>query len=121
MGLAFLCGDKVTSSHLKSAVAERLDISSRRLSQVAQHRHSVLTKNLRWLDVTRKTRSDAISGDTKKLAYEFWASPEISRPTGNKKDIVRERVAGKTYMSHAKQFLDKSQTEVYLEFKNKYP
>ena len=42
-------------------------------------------------------------------------------PTGNKKDILRERVTAKTYISHAKQLLDKSQTEVYLEFKKKYP
>ena len=121
VGLSFLCGENVSSSRLKTAVAKRLDINRRRLAQVTQHLRSVLSQNLRWLDVSRKTRSDAISANTKKLAYEFWASPDISRPTGNKKDIVRERVAAKTYMTHEKQLLDKSQTEVYLEFKSKYP
>lgn len=51
----------------------------------------------------------------------FWASPEISRTTGNKKNIIRKQVAAKTYVSHPKQMLDKSHTEVYLDFKNKYP
>ena len=90
------------------------------MTQVTQHRKSALNQSLRWLDVSRKTRSDAISDDTKQLAYDFWASPYISRPKGNK-DIFGERVVANTYLTHEKQLLDKSQTEVYLKFKKKYP
>ena len=121
VGLAIFCGEKVTSSRLRSSVAKKLNINRRRLSQVTQHRRAVLSNNTQWLDISRKMRSDAISDETKKLAYEFWASPDVSRPTGNKKDIVRYRVAAKTYLSHEKHLLEKCQTEVYIEFKQKYP
>lgn len=57
----------------------------------------------------------------KPLAYEFWASPGISRPSPNKKYVLKERVAGRTYMTHEKHILEKSQTEAYMEFKDKYP
>ena len=84
VGLSFLCGEKVSSSRKKTAVAKKLDINRRRLTQVTQHRKSTLNQSLKWLDFSSKTRSDAISGNTKQLAYDFWATPDISRPTGNK-------------------------------------
>ena len=37
------------------------------------------------------------------------------------KDIKRMRISPKTYSSHQIQFLEKTQTEAYLEFKSKYP
>ena len=121
VGLAFLCGDSVSANRLKSRVAERINISRQRLAQGTKHRQSALKQNLPWLDSSRKARSDTVSQEIKEMAYEFWASPEISRPSPNKKDIIRERVASKTYIEHEKQLLEKSQSEVYLEFKQKYP
>ena len=121
VGCALLCGQNVTSTRLKSKVSKKVDLPRRRLALANQHRQSVLENKLRWLDCSRKTRSDAISEATKKLIYEFWASPDVSRPTGNKKDELRERVGPNDYMTHAKQILEMSQTEVYLQFKSKYP
>ena len=57
----------------------------------------------------------------KKKAYNYWACPEISRPTGNKGDIVRKRIVHNTFVSHAKHILEKTQTEAYLKFKDKNP
>ena len=58
---------------------------------------------------------------TNKLAYDFWISPESSRPTGNKKDIKRMRTGPKMYISHAIHLLEKTQTEVFLDFQRKHP
>lgn len=76
-----------------------------------------------------RMRSDAIPTEHRKLAHDFWSSPGISRPTSNKKDMIRKLLTvirettyrETTYTSHPKQILDKTQTEVYLEFKGKYP
>jgi hypothetical protein len=45
-----------------------------------------------WNLTLRKTRRDAISDETKRIVYDFWLSPVISHPTGNKPDIKRERL-----------------------------
>ena len=39
----------------------------------------------------------------------------------NKNDIKRERLGPKVYTSHMKHVLEKTQTEVYISFKEKYP
>ena len=56
-----------------------------------------------------------------KLACDFWASPGISRPTGNKKDIVQERMAPNEYIEHEKQVCEMTQNESFHEFKAKFP
>lgn len=60
----------------------------------------------------RQTRSDSIPSEHRKLAYDFWSSPGISRPTGNKKDTIRKRVAVRTYTCHANQVLEKTDWSV---------
>ncbi|CAC5359116.1 unnamed protein product [Mytilus coruscus] len=62
-----------------------------------------------------------MSEDEKKTVYEFWLSPSISRPTGNKKDIKRVRLGPKIYSSHMMHVLNKSQTEAFLEFRTTNP
>ncbi|VDI61408.1 Hypothetical predicted protein, partial [Mytilus galloprovincialis] len=74
-----------------------------------------------WTFTSRKTRSDAVSEDIKRKIYEYWISPDNSRPTANKNDIKRERLGPKIYTSHMKHVLEKTQTEVYISFKEKYP
>jgi len=78
-------------------------------------------KEALWKLTKRKTRSNAISDQDKQLAQDFWSSPGISRATGNKKDIKRECVGPKQFVFHEKQVLEKTQTEVYEEFKAKFP
>ena len=122
VSLAFLCGEKVASNRLKSKVSKKLGINRKRLSSAFKHRTKTLTSSKScWLYTDRRTRSDAIPTEHRKLAHDFWSSPGVSRPTGNKKDMVRKRLAVRTFVSHSKQILDKTQTEVFLEFKAKYP
>lgn len=120
--LGFLCGDKVNNKRMKNKVSKMLNINRKRVGRAYSHRKKVLTsKKSCWTYTERKTRSDAIPTEHRKLAYEFWASPDVSRTTPNKRDIVRKRLAPKTYVTHPKQILEKTQTEAYMEFKQKYP
>lgn len=86
------------------------------------HRMKVLCdESVRWTSVKRQKRSDTISDEHCKLASDIWASPGISRPVGNKREIIRERIGPKNYHKHEKQILEKTQNEIYEEFKRKYP
>ena len=122
MGLSLLCGNTVSGNRLQSSVSEVLGINRRRIAMSTSHRVEVLCdKSLGWTLVKRKKRSDAISEENSKLAYDFWASPGNSRQTGNKKDLARERIGPNKYLEHEKQILEKTQTEIFNEFKVKYP
>ena len=74
-----------------------------------------------WTVVKRKRRNDATPKEHLKIACDFWASPGISRSTGNKKDIVRERIAANEYIEHDKQVMEMTQNEAFNEFKAKFP
>ena len=109
VGLSFLSGEKVNGGKLKSKVSQRLSINRKRLSNAYKHRVKTLRSDKScWLFTERQTRSDSIPSEHRKLAYYFWSSPGISRPTGNKKDIIRKRVAVRTYTCHANQVLEKT-------------
>jgi hypothetical protein len=49
--------------------------------------------------------------------YDFWSSPGASRATGNKSDIKRMRTGPKQFVTHAVFVLEKTQTEVFLAFR----
>ena len=122
MGLSLICGETVTENKLQTSVAKSLGINRQRIAMSAIHRAQVLCdKSMGWSLVKRRRRSDAISEEHSKLAYDFWASSGISRPTGNKRDIARQRVGPNDYCEHEKHILEKMQNEIYDEFKQKYP
>ena len=122
IGLSMLCGPSVAEGKMRKSLSEALNINRRRVAMsVTQNKNVFCDKDALWKLTKRKTRSDAISEEVKQIAQDFWSSPEISRPTGNKKDIKRERVGPKQYVFHEKQVLEKTQTEVYEEFKAKFP
>lgn len=73
-----------------------------------------------WTVVKRKRRNDATPEEHLKIACDFWASPGISRSTGNKKDIVQERIAANEYIEHDEQVLEMTQNEAFNEFKAKF-
>ena len=63
-----------------------------------------------WLTTKRQVRKDALSEDVKERVYNFWIF-SASRPT----------VGKKIWTGHAKHVLEKTQTEVYLDFKQNNP
>lgn len=122
VGLSMLCGSTVAEGNMRKSLSEALNINRRRVAMSVNQNTSLLCdKDALWKLTKRKTRSNAISDQDKQLAQDFWSSPGISRATGNKKDIKRERVGPKQYVFHEKQVLEKTQTEVYEEFKAKFP
>ena len=119
---SLLCGENVTENKMQKVVAETLSINRERIRSGIRHRKRVLIdKTEGWTAVKRKRRNDATPEEHLKIACDFWASPGISRPTGNKKDIVRERIAANEYIEHERQVLEMTQNEVFSEFKAKYP
>ncbi|VDI57901.1 Hypothetical predicted protein [Mytilus galloprovincialis] len=120
--LAAVSGESVTENRCKKKLASKLEVPIRRLSGGKRIRTNVLrSEQSCWTITKRKVRSDAISDEDKRLAYNFWLSTEISRPTGNKKDVKRERLEPLVYASHMIHILEKTQTEVYTAFLAEYP
>ena len=107
--LGFLCGDTIKSNRMKTKVSQMLNINRKRVGKAYNHGSKVVKSKKSC------SRSDAIPTEHRKLAHDFWACPDISRTTPNKKDIVRKRLAPKTYVTHPRQILEKMQTEAFLE------
>lgn len=121
VGISMLCGKNAETSTSKKNISEKLGINRRRIAQSIQHRSHTSIGLTPWTALKRKTRNDATPEEVRRLAYEFWQSPGISRPTGNKRDIAKERIGPKEYVEHEKHILEKTQTEVFHDFKQKYP
>ncbi|XP_062578884.1 uncharacterized protein LOC134240823 [Saccostrea cucullata] len=119
---ASVSGDSVKESRSKSSLAKKLGLPVRRISKAYVVRNKIFhSESSSFTYTKRKTRSDALSDENRKLIYEFWCAPENSHPTGNKNDVKRVRIGPKQYSSHAVQILEKSQTEIYNDFKLQYP
>ena len=71
-------------------------------------------KSVGWSLVSRKKRNDAISEEHIKLTYDCWASPGVSRPTGNKKNTTCERIRPNEYCEHEKQIQKKRTRSLVL-------
>ena len=118
---ASVSGEKIFNGE-KSKAARKLGLQPRRLSNGQRVRTSVLRSEKSCFEFTkRKTRSDMTSDEVKKLVYDFWISPAASRTSDNKNDVKRIRICPKEYISHQIHLLEKTQTEVFLDFKTKYP
>jgi hypothetical protein len=120
--IAAVSGQNVAGKRLKIAVAKQLGLPPRRMTGGVRLRTRVLTsEHSCWTVTHRKTKANALSEDHKKTAYNFWTSSQVSRPTGNKRDVKRERLGPKLYASHMVQVLEKTQTETYIDFKSAHP
>ncbi len=121
MGRYLLCGETVKNNNLHSTLSKTLSINRRHLAMCTSHRMKVLCdESVWWTSIKRQKRNDAILDEHCKLPCDFWASPRISRPTGNKRDIICERIGPKNYHKHERQILEKTENEIYEEFKKKY-
>ena len=67
-----------------------------------------------------KTRQDEVTEETKEVVYDYWKMV-ASRPTGNKKDLIRKHIGVKTWVEHPKHMLEKTQMEAYAEFASMHP
>jgi hypothetical protein len=58
-----------------------------------------------------------LSDEIKRKVYEYWPKPGVSRPTGNKRDVKWERLGPSIYASHMIHILEKTQTDIYTDFR----
>ena len=117
--LAF--GKNVSNSKARKSLSKLVNVGRRSVSTGITESAKILSGEKKsWLDLERKTRGDAISTAHKQLIFNFW-SHEASRPTGDKKDVIRKRTGKKQHIEHAKHVLEKTQTEAFVEFQAQYP
>lgn len=115
-------GENIAKKKCQRRLADRLNLPVNRICAGKRIRTQILTsQSACWAYTCRKTRSDALPVETKRIAYNYWLSTGVSRPTGNKSDIKRERIAPNVYSKHMVHILEKTQTEVYLDFKRENP
>ena len=93
--------------------ARLLGIHHRNVAMATQRRASMLTEvHMQWTLSVRKTRSDATSLVVKDIIIAWWAAE--TRPSPNRKDVVRKWVAPKTYVEHHAQYLLESLVSVHI-------
>jgi len=82
VSLSFICGEKVSSKRLKSKVSKKLGINREHLCTAFKHRtKTVRSYNSCWLHSKRRTRSDAIQAEHRKLSHDSWSSLGICTQT----------------------------------------
>ena len=114
-------GENVAKGRAKKSLSKLVNVNAKRMKGALGEHSKIFTGERKsWLYTERKTRGDAISEDLKQLIFHYWTH-DARRPTGDKKDIMRQRVDRKEYVEHAKHVLEKSQTEAFIDFKTEYP
>ena len=119
---ASVSGENIQENKQKKKLAKKLGVKRGNLTIGHKIRtHIMKSESSCWNLTKKKNRNNNIPDNHKQMAYKFWLSSGISRPTGNKKDIKRERLAKHTFVSHMIHVLEKSQTEVYSDFRSAHP
>ena len=72
-----------------------------------------------WALMYRVPRSDRIGETIKNLVIQFWI--DNTRPSTNRRDIIKQRIGPKEYLQHTKHWLDVTQHVLYLSFLNLNP
>ena len=112
--LAF--GETVKKKRLTSSVSKLISLNRQLISKGIKCRAKVLKGD----EPKRKPRIDSVKEEVKQTICQFWTF-EASRPTGDKKDLVRKRIRPKQYLEHAKHVLEQTQSEAYLNFCAQHP
>ena len=93
--------------------ARLLGVHHRNVAMAAQRRASMVSAvHIQWTLSVRKTRSDATTSAVKDIVHAWWVAE--TRPSPNRKDVVRKWVAPKTYVEHHAQYLLESLVSVRL-------
>ncbi|XP_068689864.1 uncharacterized protein [Montipora foliosa] len=117
--LAF--GEVVKKKRSQKTLSKIFSLDRRSISKSIEKRIKILKgEESCWLAKKRQTRRDALSDETKKLVYDFWTQ-SVSRPTGNKNEVLRKRVRPKESIEHPKHVLEVTQTEAFQKFQKEHP
>ncbi len=96
-----------------SKLCKQLGVGRKKIS--SKQKIALLEKSF----ASRKKRKDAIPNNHLEIANEYWITK--SRPTGDRRDIKRKRIGPKSYKEHAKHVLEKTEREVFRDFKRDHP
>ena len=114
-------GNKVSEHRAKRSLSRIVGIGRRVVGKAVKDCGEIMSGERRsWLYFERKTRSDAVSDEDRQLVSTYWVY-ETSRPTGDKKEIIKKQTGKHQYISHVKHVLEKTQTEAFLELAAQYP
>ena len=120
--VAAINGDMVQQTKCATELSKRLGVKRSLVYGGKRIRNSILKNEKSVFAYTqRKTRNDVIDDSITKQAFDFWLRPGITRTTNNKNDIKRVKLAKNKYSSHSCMILEKTQSEVFQEFKVSYP
>lgn len=112
---------KCQEKRSQKTLSKLIGLDGRSIKSGIEKREKILKgKEPSWLGTQQKIRRDEISEETKDLVYDYWKLV-ARRPTGNKKDLIRRCIGVKTWVQHLKHMLEKTQTEVYMEFTSMHP
>lgn len=109
------CGENINKTRARKSLGKIVEFNARSISKAIKTQKSILKGDTEsWLYTKRKVRQDAISQEDGKTIFNYWTNT-ASRPTGDKKDIVKKRIGKQQYVHHAKHILEKTQTKAFLE------
>ena len=106
-----VCGDSAKKRKI-SKVSKRVNVRWGFLKKKGSQR-----KESKFTPRKRSIRKDCINEESKKCIREFWEN-SVSRPTGNRKDLVQKRISAKLFDTHVRHVLEMTQTEAYHLFKS---
>lgn len=119
---ASVSGESIEDKKQKKTLAKVLGVKRRTLTAGSRLRaHIMKSESSSWRLTLKKNRNNNIPDAHKRVAYDFWLNSGNSRPTGNKKDVKRERLDTRVYVSHMSHVLEKSQTDIYYDFCKENP
>ncbi|MCO5605311.1 hypothetical protein L7F22_059493 [Adiantum nelumboides] len=97
-------------------VAKALGIQPRNLKK---HRADIQAKTFKWVGEGLKRRADCLSEEVVHSVIQFWTSN--TRVSPNKKDVCRQRISRKTYRFHSSHYLELTEAEFFMNFKEQHP
>lgn len=119
ISLAF--GETVRGKRLTSTVSKLVSLDRHSVSRGINHRFEVLMGDkLSWLLKKRKPRVDSLSEEVKSSVCLYWTF-QVSRPTGDKKDIITKQTVPKHCIEHPKHMLEQTESEIYFNFRAANP
>ena len=107
--------DGFKESKLQRQASRLLGVSTKTLRKVSAKRASImLTPNSLWAYTGRARRCDSLPMEARALCEAFWV--ENTRVCPDAKRAVRKRIGRGHRVENPLHYLEKSQTELYLEF-----
>ncbi len=120
-GVSLISGSNIKDNKIVSKVATEIGVGKNVIKKAITRHDNIINGIDGALKIADRKVRIVIPQDHKLLAANFWTAKGVSRPTGNKRDVVRKRLAPKTYTENERHVLDLTQTEAFMKFQEKHP